>query len=256
MRLIGNTGGWSLIFLAAVIPGVHLQKGDSSIQPASDSGLPSEAHIYQPVFQPSEAFPPKGTYMLKNHDGKTCIKATMGAEYIVIEKKKTWYFNLDPSRVRISGNCGKEAVDLSLTLPDHAASLQFTFTKENNFSYVSKLTAQVSPLPVCPGCANKTYSGSSAHDKLFTAAIGQSFKCKSENLILMSSELKIKLVPLQIQAFTLPEGQYGEEVECWADFNKQVIPIIVGAIVAGFLLTPVLIFLFIKDRRREGYDRL
>ncbi|XP_044056292.1 lysosome-associated membrane glycoprotein 3 isoform X2 [Siniperca chuatsi] len=255
MKLRGHTVGWSLFFLAAIIPGLHLQRNGSSVQPASDSELPSEAQIYQPVLQPSEAIPPIGTYMLKNLAGKPCIKATMGVEYIVIEKK-TWYFSLDPSRVSTSGYCGKETALLSLTLPDNAASLQVTFRKEKNLFYVTKLTVHVSPLPVCQGCANKTYSGLVAHDKLFTAANGQSFKCKSENLLLMSSELQIKLVPLQMQAFTLPKGQYGKEVECWADYNKRVIPIIVGATVVCLILIAVLTFLFIKDRHRQGYDRI
>ncbi|XP_042340027.1 lysosome-associated membrane glycoprotein 3 [Plectropomus leopardus] len=256
MMLMANTGGWSLYFLVAVIPGVLLQTDNSSIQPSPNFELPSETHIDQPVLHHSESVPPIGTYMLKNHVGKPCIKATMGAEYIVTEKKMTWYFNLDPSRVRIDGNCSKEAAVLSLTLPDRAANLQFNFRKENSFFSVTELTAQISPLPVCQRCANKTYSGLLADDKLFTAAIGQSFRCKSENLLEMSSELKIKLVPLQMQAFTLPEGRYGEEVECWVDINKQVIPVIVGAIVVGLILIAVLTFLVIKDRRRGGYDRL
>ncbi|XP_054459067.1 lysosome-associated membrane glycoprotein 3 isoform X2 [Anoplopoma fimbria] len=282
----GQTGGWFLFFLAAVISGVHLQGDDRSIQPASDSELPSEAQIYQPVLKPFESVPPIGTYMLKNLVGKPCVKATIGAEYIVIEKKKTWYFNLDPSRVRTSGYCDKEAAVLSLTLPDNAASLQFTFRKEESIFYIDKLTAHVSPLPVCQGCASKTtwreknknknlrtqlmllslsyilffpdktYSGSLADEKLFAAGNGQSFKCQSEQLLWTSSELRIKLVPLQMQAFTLPIGQYGIEVECWPDFNKRVFPIIAGATVVGLILMAVLTFLFIRDRHREGYERL
>lgn len=47
---------------------------------------------------------------------------------------QTWYFNLDPSRVRTTGYCGSQAAVLSLTLPDNAASLQITFRKvENTF---------------------------------------------------------------------------------------------------------------------------
>ncbi|XP_022624097.1 lysosome-associated membrane glycoprotein 3 [Seriola dumerili] len=239
-----HTGARCLFFLAAVVPGVHLQRNDS------------ETQIYRPVLQPSEAIPKIGTYMLQSLAGKPCIKATMGAEYIVIEKKKTWYFNLDPSRVRTSGYCGKESALLSVTLPDNTTSLEFTFKKENNVSYVTKLSARVSPLPVCQRCANKTYSGLLDHYKLFTTANGQSFKCKSDSLLLMSSELRIKLVHLQMQAFTLPNGQYGEEVECWADFNKRVVPIVIGATVVGFILITVLTLLFIKDRRSQGYDRL
>ncbi|XP_029285979.1 lysosome-associated membrane glycoprotein 3 isoform X2 [Cottoperca gobio] len=200
-----HTGGRSLFFLAAVIAGVHLQRNDRSVQPAS------QAQIYQPVLQPSEAVPPIGTYMLKNLVGKPCIKATVGAEFIVIEKKKTWYFNLDPSSVRTAGYCGREAAVLSLTLPDNAASLQFTFRKENNLFYVTNVTVHVSPRPVCQGCANKTYSGLLADQQLFAAAKGQSYYCKSENLLLTSPELRIKLVPLQMQAFTLPRGHYGED---------------------------------------------
>ncbi|XP_073333027.1 lysosome-associated membrane glycoprotein 3 isoform X2 [Pagrus major] len=245
----------SLFFLAVLLPGVHLQRHDTPVQPPSDSERPSEAQIYKPVLQPSEAIPPIGTYMLKNRAGKPCIKATVGVEYIVIEKK-TWYFNLDPSRVRTSGHCDDRDALLSFTLPDNAASLQLSFKKEKTLFYVTKLTAHVSPLPVCKGCSNKTYSGLVDHEKLFKTADGQSFKCKSENLLLMSSQLQIKLVPVQIQAFTLSRGQYGKEMECWADFNKRVIPIIIGATVLGLLLIAGLTYLFIKDRRTQGYDRL
>ncbi|XP_060934736.1 lysosome-associated membrane glycoprotein 3 [Limanda limanda] len=249
--LRGLSGRWGLFLLAAMIPGVQLQSTDSSFSPVSGS----EVEIFRPVLQPTEATPPLGTYILKGLDGKPCIKATMGVEFIVIQKK-TWYFSLDPSRVRRSGYCGKEAAVLSLTLPGNAASLQLTFKKENKVFYITKVTSHLSPLPVCPKCANKTFSGLLDHDKLFKSQNGRSFSCKSESLLLMSSELRIKLVPLQFQAFTLNKGGYGKEVECWADFNKRVIPIIIGATVVGLLLIAVLTFLVIKDRHRQGYDEL
>lgn len=56
---------------------------------------------------------------------------------------------------------------------------------------------------------DKNYSGLLAHEKLFKTANNQSFTCKSENLLQMSSELRIKLVPVTMQAFSLPKGQYG-----------------------------------------------
>ncbi|XP_034439497.1 lysosome-associated membrane glycoprotein 3 [Hippoglossus hippoglossus] len=227
--------------------------GVSSFSPAYDSE--GQPQIALPVLQPTEATPPLGTYILKGLDGKTCIKATMGVEFIVIQKK-TWYFSLDPSRIRTSGYCGKEVAVLSLTLPGNAASLQLTFKKENKVFYITKLTSHLSPLPVCPKCANKTFSGLLDHDKLFKSKNGNSFACKSENLLLMSSELQIKLVPLKFQAFTLTKGGYGKEVECWADYNKRVLPIIIGATVVGILLIAVLTFLFIKDRNRQGYEEL
>nr|XP_057928223.1 lysosome-associated membrane glycoprotein 2 isoform X2 [Doryrhamphus excisus] len=234
---------------AAIIPGMHIQGNDESV---SNFG----AQIYRPVLHPSEALPLIGTYTLAKPKGEPCIKATLGAQYIVTIKKKSWYYNLDPSKVLSSGYCHKDAAVLSLTLLDDAASLQFIFKKENNLFYVTKLTASVSPRPVCLGCANKTYSGLVERDKLFAASFGQSFKCKSANVLLTSSELSLKLVPLQMQAFSVPNGRYGEEVECFADLNKRVVPTVLGAIVIGLLLIATLTFLFVRDRHRHGYDSL
>ncbi|XP_056894954.1 lysosome-associated membrane glycoprotein 3 [Takifugu flavidus] len=248
MMFRSHQAGWRLLLLAAFIPGVNLQRNNSS-------ELPSEAKIFRPVLQPSESVPPIGTYMLNSLKGSPCIKVTMGVEYIITEQK-TWYFNLDSSRVRVSGYCGNQAAVLSITMPDNAASLQFTFTKEKKVFFVTKLTAHLSPMPVCKKCANKTYSGLVAHDKMFKTANGKSFKCKSENQLLMSSLLQVKLVPLQIQAFTLDKGQYGKEVECWADYNKRIIPIVIGAVVVGLLLIAALTYLFLRDSRSQGYESL
>ncbi|CAK6972798.1 lysosome-associated membrane glycoprotein 3 [Scomber scombrus] len=251
-------GGWCLLFLAAIFPGVHLQGNGRSTQAASHSELPSEAQIYQlPVLWPIETTPFVGTYTVENHAGITCIKATMGVEYIVIEKKKSWYFNLDPSRVITNGLCGEDTAVLFLTLPGYAASLQFTFKKGATLDfYVTDLAAHLSPRPVCLGCANKTYSGSITHDKLFAAGDGQSFKCSSVSLLSTSSELRIKLVRLQVQAFRVPTFLYGQEVDCWTDFYKELIPIIIGATVLTLVLTALLTFLLIKDRHRTGYVRI
>nr|XP_054608043.1 lysosome-associated membrane glycoprotein 3 [Nothobranchius furzeri] len=238
---------WSVFFLTALIPGFHLHRDDISSQ---------EAQIFSPVLQPNETIPTPGTYTLKDPDGRTCIKATMGAEYIVTEMKSSWYFNLDPSRIRMNGYCGKEDALLSLTLPNDSAGLHFTFRTERNIFYVTNLTAHLFPQPVCKSCLNKSYSGSVAHEKLFKTLDGHSFKCKSATLLLVSSKLKIKLDSLQMQAFGVPNGLYGEEDECWADFNKRTVPIIIGSIIVSLILCIMLSFLFIRDHRRPGYERL
>lgn len=57
---------------------------------------------------------------------------------------------------------------------------------------------------------DKTYAGLLDHEKMFRTKNGKSFKCKSDNLLLMSSQLQVKLVPMQMQAFTLPNGRFGK----------------------------------------------
>ncbi|XP_076010668.1 lysosome-associated membrane glycoprotein 3 [Genypterus blacodes] len=241
-------GGRSFLLLAAVVLGFNLC---SSVQP-------SEALIYQPVLQPTEVTPSIETYTVKTLAGKPCVKVTVGVEYIVItkQKKRNSYFNLDPGRVSTSGYCGNDTAILSLTLPSNAGSLNFTFTKEGSISYVSRLSAHISPLPPCQECASQVYSGVLSHNKLFKATIGRSFSCYSESQFVMEDELRVKLVPLKVQAFIDHEGTYGVEEECLADYNKRVVPVIMGAAAVGLLLIVMLTFLFIKDHRREGYETL
>ncbi|XP_020780932.2 lysosome-associated membrane glycoprotein 3 [Boleophthalmus pectinirostris] len=232
-----------LLLFSALISGVHLQFSSSE-----------KALIYKPVLQPHESIPPTGTYMLRTATGVPCIRVTLGAEFLVLEQK-TWYFNLDPSRVTVSGTCGSAVAILSLALHNEGGSLQFFFTKEKKVYYVKKITAHLSPFPVCKNCS-RTYTGIVDHEKLFVSKGGRSFKCNSESLLHLSSTLRLKMVPLQMQAFSVPKGQYGKEVECWADYNKRVIPIVIGAVIVGLLLIALLTYVIMRDRRRTGYESL
>ncbi|XP_054914432.1 lysosome-associated membrane glycoprotein 3 [Poeciliopsis prolifica] len=234
-----------IFLLIAFLPGLHLQRNSST-----------KEIFCRPVLQQKETIPTPGSYMVRNQAGQPCIKANMGAEYVVIENKTNWYFSIDPSRVVLKGECSKDEALLSLRLPDNSARLEFTFRKDKHNFYVIKLEAQLFPLPVCKGCPNKTYSGFLSNQMLFKAANDKSFKCASESLLSVSSELRIKLVYLQMQAFSVPDGQFREEVECWADFNHRAVPVIIGSIATGIILSVVLSFLFIRDRHAAGYERL
>lgn len=46
------------------------------------------------------------------------------------------------------------------------------------------------------------------------------------------------------------------ETECWADYAKRIMPIVVGAVVAGVILTAVLVYVLMRERRGEGYEQL
>ncbi|XP_056133166.1 lysosome-associated membrane glycoprotein 2 [Lampris incognitus] len=247
---------WFLPFLATILLGINPPGDCNSILAATDFTQDTDGHIYRPALQPSEAVPVTGTYTLKTAAGKPCLIATMGIEYIVIAKKKPWYFSLDPARVSTNGFCVRDAAFLSLSLANNTGNMTLIFKKEGNVTFATQMTAHISPLPVCDTCASKSYLGTLANDRLFSAPYGWRFNCNSGSVFVMSKELRIKLVPLRIQAFTGPTGQFGKQVECWADFNRNVIPIIVEATVIGLLLIAVLTFLIIKDRRRPGYDPL
>lgn len=46
------------------------------------------------------------------------------------------------------------------------------------------------------------------------------------------------------------------ETECWADYTKRIMPIVVGAVVAGIILIAVLVYVLKRERRGHGYDQL
>uniref|UniRef100_A0A3P9K979 Lysosome-associated membrane glycoprotein 2-like luminal domain-containing protein n=1 Tax=Oryzias latipes TaxID=8090 RepID=A0A3P9K979_ORYLA len=244
-----NAHRWPPILLAAVIPCVFLQWTDGFLQP----GLLSEAHIYQPILNPNESIPTQGSYTVKNYNGNSCVMVVMGVEYILTENKINWYFSLDPSKVKVNGYCGKYVANISLTIPGDAASLQFTFKKKFDKFYVSQLNAHLSPQPLCKGCINKTYSGQITSEMLFMTPVCESFKCRSGRLLSVSPEMKIKMAPLQMQAFNFSDREYG--AVCLKK-SKKIIAMVMGAVVMTLVFIIVLSFLFIRDRHRQGYERM
>lgn len=41
-----------------------------------------------------------------------------------------------------------------------------------------------------------------------------------------------------------------------ADYTKRIIPIVVGAVVAGIILISVLVYVLMRERRSQGYEQL
>ncbi len=46
------------------------------------------------------------------------------------------------------------------------------------------------------------------------------------------------------------------EVECWDDYNKRMIPIILGAVAAAICLIAILTYVLVRERHSQGYEQL
>ncbi|KAK2869307.1 hypothetical protein Q7C36_001178 [Tachysurus vachellii] len=207
----------------------------------------------KPSLQPKESTPLIETYILRKGD-QVCAMARLGVVFVVKEKEKTLYFNIEPKSTRTTGYCTDQKAILSLEFD--GGNLEFTFIKNSNQSYVSTMRALLEPEPFCKQCKGKSYTGILDHEKLFKTTQGKSFKCQSKTSLKMAENLKIKLIPLQIQAFDLPMNNFGKETECWADYTKRIMPIVVGAVVAGIILIAILVFVLKRERRGHGYEQL
>ncbi|XP_027014543.1 lysosome-associated membrane glycoprotein 3 [Tachysurus fulvidraco] len=207
----------------------------------------------KPSLQPKESTPPIETYIMRK-GGQVCAMARLGVEFVVKEKEKTLYFNIEPKFTRTTGYCADQKAILSLEFD--GGNLEFTFIKNGDLSYVSRLRAVLEPEPFCKQCKSQSYPGILDHEKLFKTTKGKSFKCQSKTSLKMAENLTIKLIPLQIQAFDLPMNNFGKETECWADYTKRIMPIVVGAVVAGIILIAILVYVLKRERRGHGYDQL
>ncbi|XP_026866513.2 lysosome-associated membrane glycoprotein 3 [Electrophorus electricus] len=208
----------------------------------------------RPSLQPKETAPATGSFVLKNRKGQVCVKANLGVVYIVIEDKKKSFFNMNPKSTMATGYCGDQRAVLSLVF--EGGNLEFTFIKEGSVTYVSKMKAVLEPQPPCEKCKSKKYPGIMDHEKLFSATNGKSFMCNSETSLILADSLRIKMVPLQIQAFDLSKGTFGNEVECWADYTKRIVPIVLGAVAVSVILIAVLVYVLLRERRGQNYEQL
>ncbi|XP_062868956.1 lysosome-associated membrane glycoprotein 3 [Trichomycterus rosablanca] len=245
----------NVLVLAALLLLGSVSPSDVDEPSLSETSLDQGPHNVsrKPRLQPKESKPPVGNYTIANQ-GRVCLRASLGVVYIVTEDKNTSYYNLDPKSTTAGGYCA--STDAVLSLEFDGGSLQFTFVKNGTVAYVKTLRAFLEPEPPCKNCNRTRYPGILNHDELFKTANGQSFKCKSSTKLILAENLRIKLVPLQVQAFNLPNGTFGKEVECWADYAKRIMPIVVGAVVVGIFLIAVLVFVLMREHRAQGYEPL
>ncbi|KAG7274161.1 hypothetical protein CRUP_013695, partial [Coryphaenoides rupestris] len=123
-------------------------------------------------------------------------------------------------------------------------------------SYVSKLTAHISPQPVSNANTSKNYAGELTNTSLWGAPYKQSYSCASQTVLVLTEELQVQLGPVQVQAFSVPVGDYGQVVNCQVDSNPFLLPTIIGATAVGLVLVAVLTYLVVRDRRVRGYERI
>ncbi|XP_063057919.1 lysosome-associated membrane glycoprotein 3 [Engraulis encrasicolus] len=244
--------------------GSHIETSEADRTLDADETLndpPSQSQLNgnlakKPSLQPNPSRPPIGNYYLTNPNGQVCMKANMGVQYMLTIDKKFYYFNIDPRGTRPTGYCGNRTAVLSLEF--EGGNVEFNFVKDGKEYYTRRMRAQLEPELKCKKCKNKVYrySGVVEEEKQFKTTTGLSFKCKSDLVVKMSSELRLKVMASQFQPFDLAKGQFGKDFECWPDYIKRVIPIILGAIAVGVFLIALVSYLVIREYRNRDYERL
>ncbi|XP_030431948.1 lysosome-associated membrane glycoprotein 3 isoform X2 [Gopherus evgoodei] len=219
----------------------------TTIPPRNQTTRPATTATVGPTLAPDPSSPTTGAYNVSN-GSVICIKASMGLELIVQNSKtKKGYFNIHPSITQISGSCGNLQSDLNLTF--NGGFISFTFAKKDRVYYVSTVEASLK-IPSVGSWHNVTSK------QLFTATMGNSFKCLSKQMVNLADNFQLLTVNTQLQAFAIVGDQFGKEEECSLDRNRRTIPIALGLSILGLFVIVLALGLISRRKPNRGYERI
>nr|XP_057944567.1 lysosome-associated membrane glycoprotein 1a [Doryrhamphus excisus] len=206
---------------------------------------------------PQPATPERGTYSISNN-GTICFLAQMGLQlnftYFSQSQNKTIQeiFNLTPNLTVSSGSCESNSANLVLT-QDRTTTLNFIFTVNSttNKYHLSGITlfANWSDMTV-PFTATNT-----SLDYLGTT-VGRSYMCNAEQTLVVVEQFSLNTFRLQVQPFGVTTNHFATAEECQMDQDQMLIPIIVGAALAGLVLIVLIAYLIGRKRSHAGYQTI
>ncbi|XP_054829619.1 lysosome-associated membrane glycoprotein 1 [Eublepharis macularius] len=199
--------------------------------------------------------PDVGHYNLTGHNG-TCLLALMALQlnvtYKANNKTKLDVLNF-PSNTTYSGTCNNVSVTLNMSLD--SAWLVFHFVQNTSIDkYFLQGVGINIDLP--SESLEPKYSVMNNSLSELKATVGKSYKCFSEEHIWVSERASVNLFNVQLQAFKFEGNSFGAVEECQLDENNMLIPIIVGAALAGLVLIVLIAYLIGRKRSHAGYQTI
>ncbi|XP_063315742.1 lysosome-associated membrane glycoprotein 1 [Pelobates fuscus] len=242
----------------------YLTKNNYSenVTPCSEDILPTTAKTpttrqpttAAPTPTPSE-IPKQGDYTFNGSSGP-CILAKMGLQLNISYSKSDGkevksVVNIDPSGVNVNGSCSNSSATLLLVSATANLSLHFVL---NSTKYYLEGVALNTILP--PDAKDHVLNASNSSLTYFETATRKSFKCKSKQALEITNNFTLNTYDLQIQPFDVNGDKFGPAVECVQDENGMLVPIVVGAALAGLVLIVLIAYLIGRKRSHAGYQTI
>lgn len=205
---------------------------------------------------PPSLKPEVGQYSVNGSSGM-CLLASMALQLNLTysAQNKTILskvLNIPPHAVS-NGTCDNNTVTLNVTSGSTKISLSFAqnSSTEKYFLHGIFISADL------PSEATKKII-SVANNSLsaLKATIGKSYKCVAEEIIQVSDEAALNIYNVQVQAFKIAGYKFGAVEECQLDENNMLIPIVVGAALAGLVLIVLIAYLIGRKRSHAGYQTI
>uniref|UniRef100_A0A7N5JTW3 Lysosome-associated membrane glycoprotein 1 n=1 Tax=Ailuropoda melanoleuca TaxID=9646 RepID=A0A7N5JTW3_AILME len=225
----------------------------STVAPIPTTGTPSTTSLAPPV--PSKN-PEVGQYSVNSSSG-LCLLASMALQLNITysTKNKTLkseVLNLPPNAT-FSGKCENLTVTLNLVTGSTNISFHFGQNVSTEVYFLQSILVNASlPSEATEKHVNAFNDSLSA----LKGTLGKSYKCVAEESILVSDRASLNVFNVQIQAFKITGDKFGAVEECQLDENSMLIPIVVGAALAGLVLIVLIAYLIGRKRSHAGYQTI
>ncbi|XP_068616377.1 lysosome-associated membrane glycoprotein 1a [Brachionichthys hirsutus] len=247
--------------LEAYMPGSDLSPTESvcMADKASTTAPPTTAGTTTAAPPPTPAGKPQqGNYSVTDSNGTVCLLARMGLQlnvsYSSRSQNKTIraLVNVAPNATTPSGSCDATNATLILTGADATTlTLGFTLNATSNKYHLSAITLQADwsdmTAPIRAGNNSLDYMRSS---------LGRSYMCNAEQTLAVAPTFSLNTFRLQIQPFQVATDRFAAAEECQLDQDHMLIPIVVGAALAGLVLVVLIAYLIGRRRSHAGYQTI
>ncbi|NXK50059.1 LAMP1 protein, partial [Chauna torquata] len=222
---------------------------------------PKQTTSQVPTASPAPtALPPNpavGKYNVTGANG-TCVLASMGLQLNITYLKKDEKMGLDllnfiPRNTTSSGKCDNTSAFLSLTFEKTRIIFHFVLNASNEKFFLQGVNVSTT-LP--SEAKAPIFEASNNSMSELRATVGNSYKCSAEENLQVTDKALVNVFNVQIQVFKVDGDKFGAVEECQLDENNMLIPIIVGAALAGLVLIVLIAYLIGRKRSHAGYQTI
>ncbi|XP_035532391.1 lysosome-associated membrane glycoprotein 1b [Morone saxatilis] len=252
MSQIGGVQSWCLGVTLQLMLAAVLHQGFATVAPPTTAQTTAAPHK-----EPGR--PEKGIYHVTSSNGTTCLLASMGLQLNItfssVSQNKTVQdvVNLQPNVTVSSGSCDSESASLRLTTDAEKTNLTFFFSLNATSNKYHLSGVSLSALwPDMKG----PFSAHNRSLDYLRGTLGYSYMCRKEQTLNVAQDLSINTFQVQVQPFGLTGDNFGAAEECQLDEDDMLIPIIVGAALAGLVLIVLLAYLIGRKRSHAGYQTI
>ncbi|KAI4891025.1 hypothetical protein NFI96_013883 [Prochilodus magdalenae] len=248
---------FSNVRMEAFMPSANLSTNESvcSADVPATTIAPTQSPTTAPT--PSPTIPERGSYNVTDVNGTACLLANMGLQLNITYFSKSQskvvqgIVNLQPNRTTSTGSC--ESTTATLVLTDNLTKLGFTFTLNDTTKkyYLSAVNMSAAwPDMTAPFAADNSSLN------YLQGTLGRSYMCTTEQILPVAGNFSLNTFKLQVQPFGITGNKFGTAEECQMDKDNMLIPIIVGAALAGLVLIVLIAYLIGRKRSHAGYQTI